>query len=75
MKKICMVAVALALVGCDPGEEPKTTAWYTAHPDEMKAVLKKCQDKGVSPIADNNEARDCRTASTAMNDRFFQWKK
>jgi len=54
-----------------PAFEPKTAAYYVAHRGEMKARDEDCRNRGVSPLADTPEARDCNAASEAERQIFF----
>ncbi|MEA3114258.1 MAG: hypothetical protein QOG58_4057 [Caballeronia sp.] len=54
-----------------PAFEPKTAAYYVAHRDEMRAREAECNNKGISPLADTPDARDCLAAANAERQIFF----
>ena len=58
-----------------PAFEPKTAAYYVAHRDELRARTAECNNKGISPLADTPDARDCLAAANAERQIFFGTEK
>ena len=52
------------------GMKPKTVAYYSSHREEMKAREDDCTYRGISPLADTPEARDCTAAMEAAMQIF-----
>jgi hypothetical protein len=64
-----------ALREAAPAFEPKTAEYYVAHRDEMRARTAECNNKGISPLADTPDARDCLAAANAERQIFFGTEK
>jgi hypothetical protein len=69
--KLAVLVVMTGLVAACGQQKAKTKAYYLQHRDEMKAVLKDCSNRGIVPLGDTADARNCMAAINAENDIYF----
>lgn len=70
---IALILSAAALAGC--GDEPKTVDYYKANIDDAKEAAAECKNKGISPLADTPDARNCMAAMTAIREHRIEENK